>query len=224
MSNKSKGAIAMVLAGAVTFSVTNSFLPEPMSLIAKELSFHMSGDSRKTGLIRKQEIAVTDTNRKEAQKGASDDSARPIRKPAIQANSVSNQTGGNKATKTTTQKSSASGSMATSSQPSRPAPKASAPAKAAPSAAPPPKPASVRSPVEPVSPAPPKEPSKSAPAPKPANRAPANEPERTPNENAAAKATVKSENAATTNRGQEISQAAKDKGTANREQNGKKDN
>ncbi|WP_156183008.1 hypothetical protein [Mesobacillus campisalis] len=223
MSNKAKGALAMVLAGAVTFSVTNSFLPEPMNLIAKELSLHMSGDSRKTGLIKKPEIAVTDTNPKEAQKGASDDSARPISNPAMKANANSSQTGGNKATKTITQQPSVSSSTATASQSSGPAPKASAPAKAAPPAPSPPKPASVKSPVEPASPVPAAEPASSAPAPKPANRTQA-EPVRNPNENAAVNATVKSENAATTNRGQENSQAAKDKGTANREQNGKKDN
>lgn len=50
MNKLTKGAFAMVLAGAVTFSVTNALLVHPVSKrLAKETAFTITGDQKKSG-------------------------------------------------------------------------------------------------------------------------------------------------------------------------------
>ncbi|SFB02028.1 MULTISPECIES: hypothetical protein [unclassified Bacillus (in: firmicutes)] len=59
MNKRTKGALAMVLAGAVTFSVTNSLLVDlSPKRLTKEIASTISGDPKKGDIISKAEKAV----------------------------------------------------------------------------------------------------------------------------------------------------------------------
>ncbi|MBO1514914.1 hypothetical protein [Metabacillus bambusae] len=90
MTTITKGALAMVLAGAVTFSVTNALLDEQSSKqVIKEIALTQSGDQKKADAINQAKKTVEDptpiTNVKEVETKLSHDN------PAIQAAKNSNK-------------------------------------------------------------------------------------------------------------------------------------
>jgi hypothetical protein len=203
----------MVLAGAVTFSVTNSFLPEPMNRIASDLSLLVKGDLKKAEDIRKAEIIVKEktaaTNVKEEQSKIADEKPslphtkkidEAIKRESTAAKDITpNQT-------TATPKASArhreeSPAIEKSTNNPKPAPKTSmaipkAPVESKPTVAK--SPSKAKQPVEPAKPA---INTKGTASINPS------EVKKTTNETPSLK-----------NRGQEVSQSAKEKAAGNREQ------
>jgi hypothetical protein len=61
MNKRTKGALAMVLAGSVTFSVINAMLDDqPSKRIAKEIALTISGIQKKAGVINQAEKTTKD--------------------------------------------------------------------------------------------------------------------------------------------------------------------
>jgi hypothetical protein len=219
MQNRSKGALAMVLAGAVTFSVTNSFLPEPMTRIANELALHVSGDAKKADIIRKQETAIKEQsaimNGEEGQTKLSD--GPPVVQKtknegagkAHHQNIKSTATNQARTNETTTESPSAAIGKSISS----PAGEAKQPSSSAPAVSPKAPAASVES--KPTS-------TKNTSAAKqPAEAAkPATSTKKTVSTNPSLVKKTTNKTTTPTNRGQEVSQSAKEKAADNREQKG----